>query len=280
MLDLALYYPGAYRYWGLLWALIFLLVFVQIPTALTLFSQDTRYAAFLALPCRTLASRWGRNVITWMHVVSGVLVLLLGLACMAVWLQHRLSWGIPVAQLLLGSGWTALAWPIIVVTMAIIALAVSGVSLYANLRPGTRLPVWRFDYVLSRKIHRLSFIIMLAVLGYHLFFTPRVSVMWLSWLFGPNLFGLIVLLVLLVLGVAMMHAAFMGLEWVTHNMFTKTFALSVAPASLVGVIGLIGLAVAALMQSVPAGWVGAVGLGVVLLMLALTMAFASAYGQK
>ena len=279
-MDLELFYPGVYKYWGPLWALIFLLVFVQIPTALTLFSQDSRYSAFLTLPFRMLASRWGRNVMIWIHVVSGALVLLLGLACMALWFQHRLSWGIPLSHLLLGTGSTVLAWPIIAITIAIIALAVSGVSLYANIRPGTRLPVWRFDYVLSRKIHRLSFIIMLAVLGYHLFFTPRISAMWLSWLFGPNLFGLLVLLVLLVLGMAVIHADFMGLEWVTNNMFSKTLARPVAPASLVGFIGLIGLAVAALVQSVPVGWVGAVGLGVVLLMLALTMACAYAYRQK
>ena len=61
---------------------------------------------------------------------------------------------------------------------------------------------------------------------------------------------------------------------------TKTFAGAVAPASVVGVIGLIGLAVAALVQSIPVGWVGVVGLGVVLLMLALTMACAYAYGPK
>jgi hypothetical protein len=217
---------------------------------------------------------------TWIHAVSGALVLLLGFACIALWFQQKLSLGIPLSQLLLGRGWTALAWPIIALTIAIAALAVSGLSLYANIRPGTRLPVWRFDYVLSRKIHRLSFIIMLAVLVYHLFLTPRVSAMWLYWLSGPSLFGLIVLLVLIVLGVAVIHAAFMGLEWVANSMFSKTLARSVTPASLVGVIGLIGLAVAASVQSIPAGWVGAVGLGVVLLMLALTMAFAYAYRQK
>jgi hypothetical protein len=192
-----------------------------------------------------------------MHLVSGALVLLLGLACMALWFQHSWRWGIPLSHLLLGRGWTALAWPIIVLTMAIIALVVSGVSLYANLRPGTRLPVWRFDYVLSRKIHRLSFLIMLAVLGYHLFFPPRVSAMWLSWLVGPHLFGLLVLLVLLVLGVAVLHAAFMGLEWVTHQMFTKAFANAVAPASLVGIIGLLGLMLAPASQQSVAGCQGA-----------------------
>lgn len=280
MADLGLHYPGAYAHWGSLWALIFLLVFIQIPTALTLFSQDTRYSAFLTPPFRALASRWARNAIAWIHIVSGALVLALGLACIALWFRQRLGWGIPLSQLLLGGAGTGLAWPIIALTMAIIALAVSGVSLYANIRPGTRLPLWRFDYVLSRKIHRLSFIVMLAVLGYHLFFTPRVSAMWLSWLFGPNLFGLIVLLVLLVLGVAVIHATFMGLEWVTHNTFTKAFAPSVAPASLVGVIGLIGLAVAALVRTVSVDWVGAAGIGAGLLMVALAMAFAYTHGEK
>lgn len=273
-------YPGAYEYWQPLWLLIFLLVFVQIPTALTLFSQDTRYSSFLAFPVGTLTSRWGRNVMIWIHLVSGALVLLLGLACMALWFQQRLIWGIPVSQLLFGRGESVLAWSTIALTIAIIALAVSGLSLYANIRPGTRLPVWRFDYVLSRKIHRLSFIIMLAVLEFHMFFTPRVSGMWLSWLFGPNLFGLIVLLVLLVLGVAVIHAVFMGLEWVTTTMFTKTFARPVAPASSVGVIALIGLSVAALAWSVPMDWLAVLGLGVVLLMVALTMIFAYAYRQK
>ncbi len=278
-MDLARSYPGAYTYWQPLWALIVLLVFVQLPTALTLFAQDTRYAAFLTLPFRVLASRRGRNVIVWIHLVSGSLVLLLGLACMALWFQQKLRWGISVSQLLL-SGWSVLAWPIILLTMAIIALAASGISLYANLRPGTRLPVWRFDYVLSRKIHRLSFIIMLAVLGYHLFFTPRISAMWLAWLLGPHLFGLLVLLVLLVLGVGVMHAAFMALEWGTHTTFTKTFARAVAPASLVGIISLIGLAVGTLVQPVPIGWVGAGGLGTFLLMVALAMAFAYTYRQE
>ncbi|HJN88411.1 MAG: DUF4405 domain-containing protein [Dehalococcoidia bacterium] len=279
-MGLDLNYPGVYQYWGPLWALITLLVFVQIPTALTLFSQDTSYSALLTLPFRMLASRWGRDVMTLTHVGSGALILLLGLACIALWFQQKLNSGIPLSQLLLDRGWTVLAWPIIALTIATIALAVSGVSLYANVRPGTRLPVWRFDYVLSKKIHRLSFIIMLAVLVYHLFLTPRVSGMWLSWLSDPGLFGLIVLLVLVVLGVAVIHGAFMGLEWVTHSMFRKTLARSVAPASLVGVIGLTGLAVAASVEPVPVGWVGAVGLGVVLLMLALTMAFAFAYRQK
>ncbi len=279
-MDIVLDYPGVYRYWGPLWALIFLLVFVQIPTAFTLFSQDTRYSAFLTLPFRALASRRGRDAMTWIHVVSGALILLLGLACIPLWFQNKLSLGIPLSQLLIGSGWTALAWPIVALTIAIVALAVSGVSLYANIRPGTRLPVWRFDYVLSRKIHRLSFMIMLAVLVYHLFLTSRVSAMWLSWLSDPGLFGLIVLLVLVVLGVAVIHGAFMGLEWVTNSMFTKTFGRSVTPACLVGVTGLIGLAVAASVQSLPEDWVGAVGVGVVLLMLALTMAFAYAYRQK
>ncbi len=279
-MGLDLNYPGVYQYWGPLWALITLLVFVQIPTALTLFSQDTSYSALLTLPFRMLASRWGRDVMTLTHVGSGALILLLGLACIALWFQQKLNSGIPLSQLLLDRGWTVLAWPIIALTIATIALAVSGVSLYANVRPGTRLPVWRFDYVLSKKIHRLSFIIMLAVLVYHLFLTPRVSGMWLSWLSDPGLFGLIVLLVLVVLGVAVIHGAFMGLEWVTRSMFRKTLARSVAPASLVGVIGLTGLAVAASVEPVPVGWVGAVGLGVVLLMLALTMAFAFAYRQK
>jgi len=279
-MDLELDYPGVYQYWAPLWALISLLVVVQIPTALTLFSQDTRYSAFLTLPFRALASRRGRDVMTWIHAGSGALVLLLGLACIALWFQQKLSLGIPLSELLHGRDWTALAWPIIAVTVAITALAVSGVSLYANIRPGTRLPVWRFDYVLSRKIHRLSFIIMLAVLAYHLFLTPRVSGMWLSWLSDPGLFGLIILLALITLGVAVIHAAFMGLEWVTNSMFRKAFARSVTPASLVGVVGLTGLAVAASVQSVPAGWIDALGLGVVLFMLALTMAFAYAYRQK
>jgi hypothetical protein len=280
VLDLALYYPGVYTHWGSLWVLILLLAFVQIPTALTLFSQDPRYSVFLHPPPRMLAFRWGRNVTTWIHVVSGALVLLLGLACVALWFQLRLSAGIPVSQLLLGRDWTALTWPIIALTLAIIALAVSGVSLYANIRPGTRLPVWRFDYVLSRKIHRLSFMTMLAVLGYHLFFAPRVSAMWLSWLFGPNLFGLIVLLVLLVLGVSVIHAAFMGLEWATHNMFTRTLAPPVPRASLVGVVGLIGLAVAEVAHPLPLDRAGPVALGAVFLMLALTMAFAYASRHK
>jgi hypothetical protein len=104
--------------------------------------------------------------------------------------------------------------------------------------------------------------------------------MWLTWILGPNLFGLLVLLVLLVLGVALIHAAFMGLEWVTLSMFTKSFARAVAPASLVGVIALIGLAVVALVQSVSVAWIGTVGLGVVLLMLTLTMVFAYVYRQE
>lgn len=279
-MDFELFYPGVYKYWGPLWALILLLVFVQIPTALTLFSQDSRYAALVTFPFRMLVSRWGRNVMIWIHVVSGVLVLLLGLVSLVLWFQHRLSWGISLTHLLLARGSTTLAWPIIAITVAIITLAVSGVSLYGAIRPGTRLPVWRFGYVLSRKIHRLAFIIMLTVLGYHLFFTPRISAMWLSWLFGPTLFGLIVLLVLVVLGLAVIHANVMGLEWATNHMFSKTFARSVAPASLIGGIGLIGIAVVSLIQPVPVGRVGAVGLGVVLLMLVLTMAFAYAYRQK
>jgi hypothetical protein len=279
-MGLELDYPGVYKYWGPLWALIILLVAVQIPTALALFSQDTRYAAFLTLPVRSVYSRWGRGVVTWIHAGSGALVLLLGLACISLWFQEKSSLGIPLSQLLLGKGWTVLSWPIIALTIAVTALAVSGVSLYANIRPGTRLPVWRFDYVLSRKIHRLSFIVMLAVLVYHLFLTPRVSAMWLTWLSGRSLFGLIMLLVLVVLGVALIHGAFMGLEWVTNSMFKKTLGRSVTPASLVGAIGLTGLGVAASAESVPLGWADEVGLGVVLFMLVLTMAFAFAYRQK
>ncbi|MDY7082120.1 MAG: hypothetical protein SXQ77_06885, partial [Halobacteria archaeon] len=65
--------------------------------------------------------------------------------------------------------------------------------MYANTRPDSSLPLWKFEYAVSRKIHRALFVFVIGVLGYHIFFTPRIYAAWSSWVTTGEVFAVLVL---------------------------------------------------------------------------------------
>lgn len=202
-------YPGGAVDWQLLWIQNAVLIFLQFTTGAALFTQDHRYAGYVTAPLE--AAGWtGRHPLVLVHAATGVLLVSVNLVFAGRWLSTASFAAQP-----------AMAATTLVLTTALAAMAVFGASLYANVRPDTRLPLWSFDYAFSRKLHRLLFVVVVATLGYHLYLTPRVSTVWKSWLLDLDPFGALALLSILVWGVLAAHSTVMLGEWATGRVFSR-----------------------------------------------------------
>jgi hypothetical protein len=276
-MSLEFSYPGVYLYWQLLWVQILLLVVVQFPTAATLFNQDQRYAAFLTRPLRAISPAWGRDLVIWVHALSGLFVLFANLACSFIWFAAQST---PITELLFSSGPLAiLGWTNLAFNVFFLVMAVTGMSLYTNIRPNTVVPFWKFEYALSKQLHRLSFVLLVAILGYHIFFTPRVSLMWMGWLSGPNLFGLVMLLTLALWAVLAGQAVLMVWEWLTGTMYSKSQRSPSANVSFIAILAVVALGLIASLTTVPATAGAALGTGVILVVAGSAVVLKYRYRQ-
>lgn len=227
-------YPGQYVYWQILWIQIILLVFVQFTTALSLYEQRHSYARFLTVPLERVLPWKGRDLLVKVHAASGISVLVLNLLCTVTWFYFKLSGGVGFQQILFGgSESTLIAWINISVSTLVFLMFVFGVSLYKNNRPDTSLPFWKLEYFLSRTIHRIVFFLLVVVLGYHIFFIPKISRVWVEWLFYGHGFSVVLLAVFVIGGMASAQAVLMVVELVTGTAFTKESQSPIPGISLI-----------------------------------------------
>lgn len=234
-------YPGGYPFWTVLWLQNVLLIFVQFTTAASLYSQDTRYAAYLMRPLEWMTSWRGRGLLVRIHAVGGLLVVGLNLLCLATWWVLIARRGGSVVGLLVAWPISVIAWTNLLLTGLLLGMGITGVSLYAHLRPGSVFADLHFDYPLSRQFHRLLFVGLVLVLGYHVFLFPRVSLVWMDWLSRGYVFGFLVLGIVLVLLMLGGLAAWMVRDWLLGRMFARsepTPHLLVAAGA--GVLSLLG----------------------------------------
>lgn len=209
-------YPGGLSNWELLWAQNLVFVLVQFTTGATLYTQNRTYSAFVTAPARAV-SRWaGRSLLVAVHVLSGLVLIGLNLAFVWSWLGSQPR---PIPALVAAR--PAIALSTFLLTGALLLMGLLGVSLYANLRPDTVFPVWSFEYALSRKLHRALFIVVVGVLGYHVFFIPRVSLVWTAWVADGEPFGAVVLILVAVWGLLAGQSVLMAGEWLTGNLFSR-----------------------------------------------------------
>lgn len=196
--------------WQLLWAQNLLLLVVQFTTGAALYSQDDRYARYLTVPLEFVTSRSGRDALLWLHATSGVVLVVVNVWFTIAWVSDS-----PLTLVELYSADPALTVSTFALTGTLVAMAILGVSLYANTTPDTRLPLWRFEYARSRKLHRGLFAVVIVLLGHHIFVLPRVVAAWTRWLGAGEPFGLVMLLLIGIWGVMAGQVAAMLGEWVT-----------------------------------------------------------------
>jgi len=206
-------YPGQYVYWQILWAQIVLLVFIQFTTALSLYDQKAGYANFITRPLEKLLPWKGRDLLIKIHAASGISIFVLNILCTSTWFYYRITGGATIESLLFGtSDVTLMAWVNILLTTSITLMFVFGVSLYKNNRPDTSLPFWKFEYFLSRLIHRLAFFFIIVVAGYHLFLLPMIYRIWPEWIFNGYLFSILLLAAFVIGGLSSAQAVLMIIE--------------------------------------------------------------------
>lgn len=234
---LASMYPGGVPNWELLWLQNVLFVFAQFTTGAALFTQNTRYADPLLVPVGVLTRDISRNTLVLIHVVTGVLLVAANIVFVAAWI---ISQGGSIVDLL-GTRST-MTLTSLLLTGGIAAMAVFGVSLYANIRPGSVLPLWKFDYAFSRKVHRGLFIGIVLLLGYHIFLTPRVVVVWSNWISTGEPFGILVLGIIAVWGILAGNAVLMSVEWLSGHMFSRWEVDRSGRASALGAFGAFSIA--------------------------------------
>ena len=206
-------YPGQYVYWQILWAQIILLVFIQFTTALSLYDQKAGYANFITRPLGKLLPWKDRDLLIKIHAASGISIFVLNILCTSTWFYYRITGGATIENLLFGtSDVTLMAWVNILLTTSITLMFVFGVSLYKNNRPDTSLPFWKFEYFLSRLIHRLAFFFIIVVAGYHLFLLPMIYRIWPEWIFNGYLFSILLLAAFVIGGLSSAQAVLMIIE--------------------------------------------------------------------
>lgn len=221
-MDVSGLYPGRYPFWAVLWLQNVVLIFVQFTTAASLYSQDSRYAAFLLRPLEWMSPWRGRGLLVRIHALGGLLVVGLNLVCLGTWSVRINSRGGSVLELLLGQPVSLMAWTNVLLTGLLLGMGAAGISLYANIRPDSLFSGWRFDYALSRQLHRLLFVGLVGVLGYHVFLFPRVSLVWMDWLSRGYAFGFLVLAIVFVLLMLVGMALWMVRDWLWGRMFARS----------------------------------------------------------
>ncbi|MEM4541423.1 MAG: hypothetical protein QXP46_07995, partial [Archaeoglobaceae archaeon] len=174
-------YPGQYEYWQIVWIQIILLVYVQFVTALSLYTHKESYSKFFKIFERFLPWK-GRDFLIKLHAFSGISIFVLNVLCTTTWFYLKISGGISLTDILTSGETAVIAWVNLASTTLITLMFVFGVSLYKNNRPDTRLPFWKFEYYLSRTIHRLVFLLIVVILGYHIFFIAKISSAWNDWI--------------------------------------------------------------------------------------------------
>ncbi len=206
-------YPGGAVGWEVLWLQNVLLLFVQFTTAASLYSQDTRYSELPLYPWNRLKDV-DRRLVLSVHAFTGVAIVAVNLGFMVEWTT---SYPSVVAAY---SADPTMAVSAAALTAALVLMAFFGVSLYANVRPETRFPLWRFRYGFSRKLHRGLFVFVVAVLGHHVFLVERVVVTWIGWLLGMEVFGVLMMASVAVWGMLAGHAVLMVAELLSGDMFS------------------------------------------------------------
>ncbi|MEM0204036.1 MAG: hypothetical protein QXO16_08535 [Archaeoglobaceae archaeon] len=183
-------YPGQYDYWQILWIQIALLVYVQFTTALSLYSQKEVYSKPFAFLERFL--RWKkRDLLVKIHAFSGITVFVLNIVCTTTWFYLKLSGGISIFEILSTGDTAVIGWVNILTTALITTMFIFGVSLYRNNVPSTVLPFWKFEYNFSRLLHRLAFVFLVFVLGYHVLFISKIATAWMEWLLSLHPFAIL-----------------------------------------------------------------------------------------
>lgn len=214
-------YPGSYDYWQIVWVQIVLFVYIQLTTALTLYNQKNRYSAFITKPLGKVLPWSGRDLLIKIHAANGIIVFSLNVLCTLTWFYLKLSGSLSLWDIMLGGGETSvIGWVNVLVTSFMSLMLVFGVSLYKNNNPLTTLPFWRFEYYLSRLVHRLVFFALLAVLGYHIFYINKIYTAWIDWTVKLHPFSLIFLGTIIVGCLAFALAFVMLIEIPKGEMFT------------------------------------------------------------
>lgn len=230
-------YPGGLvsPNWQLLWVQNVLLMFVQLTTGATLYAQNDRYSWWLTGPVRRVTAHGGRRLTLTIHALAGVTLVVVNCGFVYLWVA-----GQPADLKTLLVSRPTITLTTLAVTGGFVLMAVLGVSLYAELTPGTRLPVWRFGYALSRKLHRAVFVLVVGLLGYHVFLTPRVYLVWATWIRDMDPFGLLALAHIGIWGVLAGQSLLMLGEWATGDTFTRWTVDRTGRAGIAGAVVAVG----------------------------------------
>lgn len=227
-------YPGTYPFWKTLWIQNLVLVFLQFTTAAALYAQDTTYTrAVTGLLERVIPLR-GRRIVLMTHVASGLLLLVLNLFCTGEWFYFWVAAGTPLGTLF---STLPMAWFNLLFTVFLLIMAVTGLSMYRTLRPSSILSRWDFGFAGSRLVHRGFFLVIIGILGYHVFF--MVSDRWLRWLRRGDPFSVLVLLMVALWGLVTAQSLLMGEEMFTRSVFRKDESRPVFLLSSVGGLGVL-----------------------------------------
>lgn len=183
-------YPGQYDYWQIVWIQIILLVYVQFVTAFSLYTHRESYSKLFKFFERFFPWK-GRDFLIKVHAFGGISVFVLNVLCTTTWFYLKISGGLSIADVLSSGDTAVIGWINIISTSLISLMFVFGVSLYRNNRPDTKLPFWRFEYYLSRIIHRFVFLLIVVVIGYHIFFITKIFSAWIDWILMGHIFSLI-----------------------------------------------------------------------------------------
>lgn len=214
-------YPGTYDYWWIVWIQAILFVYVQLTTALTLYTQSGKYSAFIIKPLERLLPWKGRELVVKVHAVNGIVLFTFTLFCTTTWFYQKVVGGLSLRDILLSVNETAIiGWINISTTFLLTLMGIFGISLYRNNNPHTILPFWRFDYNISRLIHRLVFIFLITFLGYHIFFIKKIYIAWIDWTVTLHPFVFIFFGIIILGSCAFAMALVMLIEIPKVEMFT------------------------------------------------------------
>lgn len=209
-------YPGQYEYWQILWIQIILLVYVQFVTAFSLYTHKESYSRFFKFFDRFFPWK-GRDFLIKLHAFSGIAVFSLNVLCTTTWFYLKISGGLSILDVLTAGETAVIGWINLASTTLISLMFVFGVSLYKNNRPDTKLPFWRFEYYLSRVLHRLVFLLIVVILGYHIFFISKIFSAWCDWILIWHPFALIPITSIIIGILAFMFALVLFYEIITNK---------------------------------------------------------------
>ena len=226
-------YPGQYDYWQIVWIQIILLVYVQFVTAFSLYTHKESYSKFFKFFERFLPWK-GRDFLIKVHAFGGISVFVFNILCTTTWFYLKISGGLSILDILTSGDTAVIGWINIISTTLISLMFVFGVSLYRNNRPDTKLPFWRFEYYLSRIIHRVVFLLIVVAIGYHIFFITKIFSAWIDWILMGHIFALIPITSIIIGILAFMLALVLFYETIVGKMgvekkvvFSKNLLISI-----------------------------------------------------